>query len=97
MPIAKASHTAKMCLDFLEQNGMNKVPHPSYSADLAPSGFYLFVHVKQSFTGHKFSNQGAVLNAVQDIPRGIKKPPCIGFFSLGWRNSNDALQSVEAT
>jgi hypothetical protein len=38
--------TAKMSLDFLEQNGM-KAPYPSYSPDLAPADFYLFGHVKQ--------------------------------------------------
>jgi hypothetical protein len=57
------SHPAKKCLDFPEQNGMRKAP-PPYSADLAPSDFCLFAHVKQLLAGHKFPDRGALLGPV---------------------------------
>jgi histone-lysine N-methyltransferase SETMAR len=34
-------HTAKMTSQFMEQNSMQRAPHPAYSPDLAPSDFYL--------------------------------------------------------
>jgi hypothetical protein len=68
-------HTAKMSLDFLEQNGMRKAPPPGYSLDLAPSDFYLFGHVKQLLAGHEFSDRGALLDSVQGILWNIKKLP----------------------
>jgi hypothetical protein len=43
-------HSTEMCLDFLEQNRLNKELHPSYSSDLAPSDFCLFGHLSQLLT-----------------------------------------------
>jgi hypothetical protein len=85
------SHLAKKRLDFLEQNEIKKSLHPPHSPDLTPSDFYFFGHVKQLFTGHKFPDRVAPLDAVQDILRVLKKLRWIGFFSLGWRDSSDLL------
>jgi hypothetical protein len=66
-------HTAETSLDFLEQNGMRKALHPPYSRDPAASDFYLFGHVKQFLAEHKFTNQSALLDGVQNILRGIEE------------------------
>jgi hypothetical protein len=45
----------------MEQNSMQKAPHPAYSPDLAPSGFYLFGYVKQLMSGCQFADQDCLL------------------------------------
>jgi hypothetical protein len=49
-----------------------KEPRLAYSPDLASSDFYLFGRVKQILAGHEFPGGGALLDAVQDILRGIE-------------------------
>jgi hypothetical protein len=44
-----------------------------YSPDLSPSYFHLFGHVKKLLRGHEFTDQEALLHAVEDILRGIEK------------------------
>jgi hypothetical protein len=66
-------HTAKMTSQFMEQNSMQRVPHPAYSPDLAPSDLYLFGCVKQLLSGCQFADQDSFLRAVSDIFVGIEK------------------------
>jgi histone-lysine N-methyltransferase SETMAR len=40
-------HTAKLSTQYFNENRMKSVPHPPYSADLAPSDFSLFGYVKR--------------------------------------------------
>jgi hypothetical protein len=58
---------------FLEQNSMQRAPHPAYSPNLAPSDFYLFGYVKQLLSECQFADQDSLLQAVSDILVGIKK------------------------
>jgi histone-lysine N-methyltransferase SETMAR len=44
-------HTATQTRDFSEAYGMDQAPHPPYSPDLAPSGFYLFGYLKERLQG----------------------------------------------
>jgi histone-lysine N-methyltransferase SETMAR len=66
-------HTAKMTSQFLEQNSMQRAPHPAYSPDLASSDFYLFDYVKQLMSGCQFADQDSLLQAVSDILVAIEK------------------------
>jgi hypothetical protein len=43
------------------ENSLVHVPHPLYSPDLAPSGFWLFDHIKTTLAGRVFND---VLEAV---------------------------------
>jgi prepilin signal peptidase PulO-like enzyme (type II secretory pathway) len=65
--------TAKMTLQFMEQNLMQMAPHPAYSPDLALSDFYLFGYIKQLLSGCQFADQDFLLQAVSDISVGIGK------------------------
>jgi hypothetical protein len=47
-------HTIRMWLNFVDQRVMNKVPHPRYSSDLAPSELFLFGHIKRILRGRSF-------------------------------------------
>jgi hypothetical protein len=66
-------HTAKMTSQFMEQNSMERAPHPAYSPDLALSDFSLFGYVKQLLSGCQFADQDSLLQAVSDILVGIEK------------------------
>jgi hypothetical protein len=65
--------TAKMTSQFMEQNSMQRTPHPAYAPDLALPDFYLFGYVKQLLSGYQFADQDSLLQAVSDILVGIKK------------------------
>jgi histone-lysine N-methyltransferase SETMAR len=66
-------HTTKMISQFMEQNSMQRAPHPAYSPDLAPSDFDLFGSVKKLLSGCQFADQDSLLQAVSDILVGIEK------------------------
>jgi hypothetical protein len=57
----------------MEQNSMQRAPHPAYSPDLAPSDFYLFGYVKHLLSGCEFPDRDSLLQAVSDILVGIEK------------------------
>jgi hypothetical protein len=42
-------------------------PHPPYSADLAPSDFFVSKHVKHALGGGEFPLEETVLAAIQSI------------------------------
>jgi histone-lysine N-methyltransferase SETMAR len=44
-------HHSKASKNFLADNSIIRVPHPPYSADLAPSDFWLFRHMKPALAG----------------------------------------------
>jgi histone-lysine N-methyltransferase SETMAR len=66
-------HTAKKVLDFLEQNGMERAPHPPYSPDLAPCDFYLFGYVRGLLAGSEFADRTELEQAVVALLDGIEK------------------------
>jgi histone-lysine N-methyltransferase SETMAR len=77
-------HTAKVTFDFMERNAMKRAPHPPYSPDLAPSGFYLFGHVQQFLRGDECADREACLHPMEDILRGMTKVMSEDVF-VGWR------------
>lgn len=60
-----APHTAAATQAFLEQQGVQLLPHPPYSPDLAPCDFWLFPKVKSAISGRPFSR-------IQDLARAVK-------------------------
>jgi hypothetical protein len=62
-----------MASQFMEQNSMQRAPHPVHSYDPAPSDFYLFGYVKQLLSGCQFADQDSLLQAVNNILVGIEK------------------------
>jgi hypothetical protein len=73
-------HTATVTLQFMQQNAMRRVPHPTYSSDLAPSDFYLFDYIKQLLFGCEFTDRDSFLQGVRDILGGIEKATSEGVF-----------------
>ena len=44
-------HNSILVTDYLTKMGIKTVPHPSYSPDLAPCGFWLFPKLKEKLRG----------------------------------------------
>jgi histone-lysine N-methyltransferase SETMAR len=64
------AHSAQEVKDYLKQEGINLIPHPPYSPDLAPSDYWLNGYIKQHLrdqTNAK-SLHNAVSKIVFDIP-----------------------------
>ena len=51
---------------------MTLVPHPSYSPDLTPSGFFLFPQMKKVIKGKCFANVEEVKQKMAEALKGIK-------------------------
>jgi len=49
---------------FLEKFRFSSAPHPPFSPDLAPSGFYLFGKIKKKLEGRRFRNSDELLDAI---------------------------------
>uniref|UniRef100_A0A1I8I3D3 MADS-box domain-containing protein n=1 Tax=Macrostomum lignano TaxID=282301 RepID=A0A1I8I3D3_9PLAT len=50
-----APHRAASTMAYLEQQGVQLLPHSPYSLDLAPSDFWLFPRIKSVISGRPFS------------------------------------------
>jgi histone-lysine N-methyltransferase SETMAR len=66
-------HTAKLSIQYFNENRMKSSPYPPYSPDLAPSDFYLFGYVKRCFAGLSFEDADQLLTALEGVLEGIEK------------------------
>jgi hypothetical protein len=67
------SHTAAASQEFMEENGRERAIHPPHSSDLAPSDFYLIIHVKHCLRGQSFEAADEFFLAIDVILRGPEK------------------------
>ena len=72
-------HTCKVAIDAVERNGYKLMPHPAYSPDLAPGGFFLFPNLKKDIRRCHFRSDEEVVTAAEEWVSG-KDPD---FFSSG--------------
>jgi hypothetical protein len=66
-------HTAKLSIQYFNENRMKSAPHSPYSPDLAPSDFYLFGYIKRCLAGLSFEDADQLLAAAEGVPEGIEK------------------------
>jgi histone-lysine N-methyltransferase SETMAR len=50
-------HIAAATQNLITTFGWEQFDHPSYSPDLAPSDFYLFLHLKSFLAGRRFHDE----------------------------------------
>ncbi len=62
-------HTSNPTLALIGESGINLVPHPPYSPDLAPCDFAIFPFLKQQLTGQRFANLEEVQQRVRNVLR----------------------------
>ena len=63
-------HTCKVAVDAVERNMYELIPHPVYSPDLAPGGFFLFPNLKKDICGCHFRSEEEVVMAVEEWVSG---------------------------
>jgi histone-lysine N-methyltransferase SETMAR len=56
-----------MAENFMEQNGMESMPHPPYSPDLAPSDFFSFPLVKKRLGQFECDDRDDLLEAITEF------------------------------
>ena len=66
-------HKTKIVKDYLEKQGLQVLPHPPYSPDLAPCDFWLFPTLKERLAARKFYRMQDLPNAVFSELRNIPK------------------------
>src|SRR5215469_17316576 len=58
-------HTANRTQDLITSFGWEQLDHPSYSPDLAPSDYHLFLHLKKHIAGQRHSDDDEVKTFVK--------------------------------
>jgi len=59
------AHTSALAKAKLVELGYELLPHPPYSQELAPFGFFLFPSLKKSLAGQKFASNEEVVAATE--------------------------------
>ena len=65
-------HTLNITIAFFGENGINLVPHPPYSPDLALCDFAIFPYLKKQLRGTKFATIEEVQNRMRLILRNTE-------------------------
>ncbi|EFO98411.1 hypothetical protein CRE_29217 [Caenorhabditis remanei] len=60
-------HTATKTRNFLKAQGVEVLPHPPYSLDLAPTDYHLFRSLQNSLAGQKFDDRIQVKSYLDDF------------------------------
>ena len=64
-------HTSSLTREFMSKNGVETIPHPPYSADLAPCDFWMFPTLKKELRGRRFVSKTEIQNAIQNFFNSI--------------------------
>ena len=67
------AHKSARVIEYLRENGIQTLPHPPYSPDLAPCDFWLNPVIKGALRGRKFESRHAVGSAVFQCMNSIPK------------------------
>jgi hypothetical protein len=73
-------YTAKLSIDFLVVNDIDKAPDPPCSPDLAPLDFFLSADAKRQLRGCSFDNTDDLLMKVRDILDGSGRLTLVNAF-----------------
>jgi hypothetical protein len=77
-------HTARLSVEFFQDNRMKKRPHPACSPDIALSDFYSSEYVKGCLAGRSFVDAEELFEAVRRVLDSIEKVTLQWCFSGGW-------------
>jgi histone-lysine N-methyltransferase SETMAR len=66
-----SSHTAAKTLDYLMDEGVQLLPHPPYSPDLAPCDFFVFPRVKDRLRGNRFNTAEDAIEAYESALQSL--------------------------
>ena len=60
------AHTSQAALAAATECGCGILPHPPYSPDMAPPGFYLFPKLKSHLHGTQYGSKEGIIEAVKE-------------------------------
>ena len=87
------SHTSKATCEYMTEHGMDRMPHPPYSPDLAPCDFFLFGYIKNRLIGSEFTTRDEALEKINDILNEIPEKTLVGTFREWMRRLEDVIKS----
>jgi transposase len=90
-------HFSKVTEQFITQNQILSVSHPSYSPDIAPSDFWLFDRVKNSLAGRTFDEPEQLLEAITECWIKFSPQNWNSFSATGSRESGGFWRTMENT
>jgi histone-lysine N-methyltransferase SETMAR len=64
-------HISRASTNWLEENGIRRIPRPSYSPVLAPGDFYLFPTVEEKLERIQLADEDWFFECLQEILRGL--------------------------
>jgi hypothetical protein len=64
-------HKALSVKQFLTQNSMIQLLHPSYSPDITPCNFFLFPRMEKVLKGKRFADVEEVKKKITEALKGI--------------------------
>ena len=67
--------------DFLKEEKVVQLSHPSYLPDLSPCDFFLFPLLKKTLSGHRYESRSALGNAIYQCLQGIPKKAYFSVFT----------------
>ena len=70
-------HNSQMTKAFIQNLGMNRLPHPAYSPDISPSDFWLFGYLKEKLEGTSHTNENELKQTIVSILQKIPKSDII--------------------
>ncbi|GFV39067.1 histone-lysine N-methyltransferase SETMAR [Trichonephila clavipes] len=73
-------HIARCVLDAPQQNNVEILPHPPYSSDKTPCGFWLFPQLKKPFRDKRFASNKACVNAAEAIFKQLSQNSLLHVF-----------------
>ena len=84
------AHNALGIQKFLAENNIAVLKQPTYSPDLAPCDFFLFLKLKEVIKGTCFQDSEAIKTAGMKELRAIPKNP----FRSAWKNGRQDWKSA---
>lgn len=66
-------HVAGIVTEFLNRKGIQCVPHPPYSPDVAPCDFFVYSTAKKELKGRRFQTSAAAAHAFEAILKLLSK------------------------
>jgi hypothetical protein len=90
-------HTARLSVDFGEDNRMKTAPQHPHSSDIAPSDFYHFGYVKRCLARRSFMDAEELLKQFDDFLTALTKLLCKQCFSSEWTGRGNASILIAST
>ncbi len=85
-------HKSKLVPVAIRQTDFVELNHPSYSPDIAPSDYHMFLHLKRFLRGKSFGSDDEMITAVEDYLSNLGSE----FFFDGISSLHDLWQCVVA-